>query len=353
MCIHDREREKANCQTDVKKESSSFTPWPTVRAQSVLPIQEDQRPKVSYRLNRLPLNPESSQGENKISDPSSGRFPSWLHRKMPRISALAVTESEIASKKLHTVCEEAKCPNLLECYSKKTATFLLLGNACTRACGFCDIDHKKELPSPDAEEPERISKTALALGLRHVVLTMVARDDLPDGGALHVVKTIQSLRRSIPTVTCEVLVSDFNGNFEAIQLICDESPEIYNHNLETVRNLSPKVRHTATYERSLQVLRFAKEQSRGRFQVKSGIMIGLGETEEEVYQALRDLHSNGVDIVTIGQYLQASQKKLPVREFVSLEKFERYKKYGESIGLRAVYASPFVRSSYNAELFIT
>ena len=339
---------------DLTPRVSSFTPFPLVKeSEGPFLKNEKERPSLYFRPNRLPVNPESGSSSNGAS---AGRFPSWLHRKMPRTSLLNITEDAISSKRLHTVCEEAKCPNLLECYSKKTATFLLLGRSCTRACGFCDIEHKKQLPPPDEDEPKRVVEAAVALGLKHVVLTMVARDDLSDGGAAHIVKTVQAIRRSIPEATCEVLVSDFNGNEEAIRIVCEEAPEIFNHNLETVMRLTPKVRHTATYARSLAVLQSAKkyalEQGTEGFQVKSGIMVGLGETEEEVCAALFDLHTHGVDIVTIGQYLQASQRKLPVKEFVTMESFEKYRQYGLSIGIKAVYSAPFVRSSYNAALFV-
>lgn len=322
---------------DHKKESTLFSPLPQVRS--------ERASSLLYIKNRLPEKPVETIA-------ARGRFPSWLHREIHKGFSLKETVQEIKGSRLHTVCEEAKCPNILECYSKKTATFLLLGGACTRACGFCDIAHSTNLPPPDREEPARVALSAKSLGLSHVVLTMVARDDLSDGGALHVANTIAAIRKEIPEATCEVLVSDFLGNIDSLNIVLEAKPEIWNHNIETVERLSSRVRHTATYERSLFVLSYVQKNIHKRGRVKSGLMVGLGETEEELFQALRDLRKSGVDIVTIGQYLQASQKKLSVKEFVSPLQFEKYKKYGESIGILHVYSGPFVRSSYNAALFV-
>ena len=321
-------------------DTSSFLPLPVVRKEKAVSSTG------SYRLNRLPIKPLEEEKNAR------GRFPSWLHREMPKGITLFETSQEIGKSRLHTVCEEAKCPNLLECYSKKTATFLLLGRSCTRACGFCNIHHSKELPPPDKDEPFRIAESAKALGLNHIVLTMVARDDLSDGGAQHIVETIKAIRASMSHATCEVLISDFMGNEGALDIVLQEAPEICNHNLETVRRCTSRVRHTATYDRSLHILKLAKEKGLEGTLTKSGIMLGLGETEEEVYETLRDLQKASVDIVTIGQYLQASQKKLPVASFVTPEQFTVYEVYGRSIGIPVVYSGPFVRSSYNASLFV-
>lgn len=285
--------------------------------------------------SKLPENPA----------PGKGRFPEWLHRKLPRGSTLFETNKTMRKAALFTVCEEAKCPNRLECFSKKTATFLACGSACTRACGFCDIDFAKNPLPLDPDEPHRIAEASATLGLKHVVITMVARDDLEDQGAGHIAKIITAVREKISGVTIEVLTSDFSGDLNALDIVLEAKPEIFNHNIETVRALSPRVRHKATYDRTLHVLKGAKE--RGAV-VKSGIMVGLGETEEQVEETLRDLHAAQCDIVTIGQYLQASKNKLRVHRFVTPEEFARYKTYGEGLGIRHVYSGPFVRSSYNA-----
>ncbi len=298
----------------------------------------DSTPSVKLKiLNRLPDNPEAEEG----------RFPSWLHRTIPRGGELFQTGSIVKKYRLNTVCEEAKCPNRLHCYSNKTATFLALGSACTRNCGFCDIDFTKQPLPPEADEPERIALSVQELGLKHVVVTMVARDDLADGGAAHMGEIIKAIREKNPGCGVEVLTSDFNGNFDALGQVLKFHPEVFNHNIETVRSLSPRVRHKATYDRTLQVLRFARDSGDVSF-VKSGLMVGLGETREEVFETLRDLQEAGCHIVTIGQYLQANRKKLLVKSFVPPEEFKRYEEYGQNIGILQMYAGPFVRSSFNA-----
>lgn len=294
------------------------------------------------KLNILPDNPDEE---------AKGRFPSWLHRKLPKGNEIFQTNQILEKYKLNTVCEEAKCPNRLECFTKKTATFLALGKECTRNCGFCDIDFSKTPKAPEADEPIRIAHSVKELGLRHVVITMVARDDLPDQGAHHIGAIIREIRLLNPEVTIEVLTSDFSGNFDALDLVLQEKPEIFNHNIETVRSLSPRIRHKAEYDRTLSVLRHAKD-SQLSFYVKSGIMLGLGESREEVEETLRDLKQAGCDIATIGQYLQASRTKLRVKAFIPPEDFKHYETYGLSLGFKYVYAGPFVRSSYNASLFV-
>ncbi len=299
----------------------------------------DPKPKVKQkkRLNVLPENPEKKEG--------IGRFPSWLHRKLPKGGNLLKTEDAVRGSRLHTVCEEAKCPNRLQCWSQKTATFLVLGKECTRACGFCDIDFSKTPNPPEEDEPIRIASSVKELGLRHVVITMVARDDLIDKGASHLAKIIKEIRKEVPSATIEVLTSDLSGDEQAIRTVLSEKPEIFNHNIETVRELTPRVRHKATYDRTLQVLSAAK----GHCIVKSGLMVGLGETEEMVKQTICDLKEAGCDIVTIGQYLQANHKKLLVKAFITPEEFKRYEDFGHSIGIKHMYCGPFVRSSFNAE----
>ncbi len=271
----------------------------------------------------------------------------WLHRKLPSGNALWKTQDVLAENRLPTVCEEAKCPNLLECWSKKTATFLAMGKTCTRSCGFCDIDFSKQPKPLEADEPQRLAASVAKLGLKHVVITMVARDDIPDGGAEHLAEIIRTVRAKNAGVTIEVLTSDFHGSLEALQTVLNEKPEIFNHNIETVRALTPRVRHRATYERTLSLLRAVREYSKECY-VKSGLMVGLGESDEQVRETIRDLKEAGCQIITIGHYLQANRHKLRVKNFVSPAQFDAYAQYGKSIGIDHIYAGPFVRSSYNA-----
>lgn len=274
-------------------------------------------------------------------------LPHWLHRNLPSKSEYSVTDNLINEKMLATVCEEAKCPNRFECYSKKTATFLLLGKTCTRACGFCEIGFSKTPPPLDPLEGKKVAESVTTLGLKHVVLTQVARDDLEDGGASSIVNTIREIRKANPSCTIEVLTSDLQANMDAIDSIFAQKPEIFNYNVETVRRLTPKVRHKATYERTLTILKRAKKMLPDSF-IKSGLMLGLGEEDYEIEETLQDLHAIGIDIVTIGQYLKPSKRKLSVKEYVHPEKFDSWKIKGEQIGIPFVYAGPYVRSSYNA-----
>ncbi len=306
--------------------------------------------KPKRRLNVLPANPEDQHNEKAVGP---GRFPSWLHRKLPKGSELKQTGQIINQHRLHTVCEEAKCPNLLECWSKKTATFLVMGKECSRNCGFCDIDFSKTPKPLEGDEPERVALSVKELGLKHVVITMVARDDLPDGGSQHLAKVIEEIRRCNDEVTIEVLTSDFAGNAAALTTVLEAQPEIFNHNIETVRSLTPRVRHKATYERTLDVLKQAALQRvNPNMKIKSGLMVGLGETEEQVFETLRDLKSIGCDIVTIGQYLQPNRQKLMVKSFVHPDQFKKYEEFGLSIGIPYLYCGPFVRSSYNANVVL-
>jgi lipoic acid synthetase len=299
-------------------------------------MTSEERPK----LNKLPINPESYAAPR-------GRFPSWLHRNLPKGGNLSKTSGILAKYRLNTVCEEAKCPNRFECYSNKTATFLALGKACTRNCGFCDIDFDKTPKAPEADEPQRIALSVKELGLQHVVITMVARDDLPDGGASHIAAIIRTIRAECSGVSIELLTSDFSGEFSSIDTVLAESPDVFNHNIETVRALSPRVRHKATYDRTLSVLRYVKQSGKAHH-LKSGIMVGLGETPAQVEETLRDLRDAGCDIITIGQYLQANHRKLLVKEFVTPDQFKAYETLGYTLGIKQMYSGPFVRSSYNA-----
>lgn len=302
------------------------------------------------RLNIVPENPEKDREELVVGP---GRFPSWLHRKLPENSELLTTAKILSQNTLHTVCEEAKCPNLPECWTKKTATFLAMGKECTRNCGFCDIDFSRSPKNLEEDEPGRIADSVQALGLQHVVITMVARDDLSDGGAVHLSKIVDAIRRKVPNATIELLTSDFRGNFSALDIVLGSLPEIFNHNIETVRELTPRVRHTATYDRTLSVLSYAKiQRPRPEMLIKSGLMVGLGETKDQIKQTLEDLHSVGCDIVTIGQYLQADSRKLRVKAFIHPDEFKEYEEYGYSLGIPYIYAGPFVRSSYNANVVI-
>ncbi|MFY7843246.1 MAG: lipoyl synthase [Rhabdochlamydiaceae bacterium] len=276
-----------------------------------------------------------------------GRFPSYLHRSLPKGGQLFKTGQLIAKYGLNTVCEEAKCPNRFECYSKKTATFLALGKECTRNCGFCDIDFSKNPKQPDPNEPLHLALSVKELGLKHVVITMVARDDLLDGGARQMSLIVQEVRRINPHVTIELLTSDFGGDLTSLDIVLDASIDIFNHNIETTRSLTPRVRHKAQYDRTLTVLKYAKDSGKASF-VKSGLMVGLGESKEDVKETIKDLHEAGCDIITIGHYLQANHRKLLVKKFVSPEEFKDYENYGYSIGVKHMYCGPFVRSSYNA-----
>ena len=249
-------------------------------------------------------------------------------------------------KNLHTVCESARCPNLPECWSKKTATFMILGNTCTRSCGFCVINTGRG-EMVDAFEPANVAKVASDLGLKHVVVTSVARDDLKDEGAEQFARTIRALHHANPLTIVEVLTPDFKAKTELVRTVTEAQPEIYNHNVETVRRLQTVVRPQAKYERSLRVLKMVKELD-DRIYTKSGIMLGLGETHDEIVATLRDLRSVGVDAVTIGQYLRPTMRHLPVVEFVHPTRFAEYSKLGEEMGFAFVASAPFVRSSYNA-----
>ncbi|MEN9343706.1 MAG: lipoyl synthase [Chlamydiota bacterium] len=293
---------------------------------------------LSPKVNKLPIHTDSK---------ALGRFPSWLHRKLPPGKSAWDTSLLVEKYQLNTVCEEAKCPNRFECYSHHTATFLALGKHCTRNCGFCSIDFSKTPPPLAQDEPLRIALATKELGLKHVVITMVARDDLEDGGALQIAAIIRTIRQENPGVAIEVLTSDFEGKTSSIDLVLQERPEVFNHNIETVRALSPRVRHKATYERTLLVLRYAKSQNLCDH-IKSGLMVGLGETKDQVEETLLDLYQAGCSMVTIGQYLQSDHRKLLVKEFVTPEQFKAYELLAKKIGIEKVFSGPFVRSSYHA-----
>ncbi|MBX6772176.1 MAG: lipoyl synthase [Chloroflexi bacterium] len=272
--------------------------------------------------------------------------PDWLRVRFPTGPNYLDLKNIIRSRSLHTVCEEAHCPNIGECWEHRTATLMILGRICTRACRFCAVT--TGLPvGVDEAEPERVAEAVDEMGLRHAVITSVARDDLPDGGARIFAETIRAIRRRRPSCSVEVLIPDFGGSEEALRIVMDARPDILNHNIETVRRLQRKVRARAFYERSLEVLRRAKEMVPDAL-TKSGMMLGLGETREEIREALRDLRAVGCDIVTIGQYLQPSPFHLPIVRYVPPAEFAEIKAEGMAMGFRHVEAGPLVRSSYHA-----
>lgn len=277
-------------------------------------------------------------------------LPSWIKRRFPPQEEWERVQRLLQTLALHTVCESAHCPNLGECFRRGTATFLILGNVCTRSCRFCAVG--KGIPlSPDPEEPERVAEAAKRLCLKHVVVTSVTRDDLPDGGAGHFAATILAIRKALPQATVEVLVPDFQGSEEALDTVLAARPEVLNHNVETVPRLYPLVRPQADYARSLRLLERAKEKAPDIL-TKSGLMVGLGETRKEVEEVLRDLRKARCDIVTIGQYLRPSVHHLPVASYVPPEEFEYYREYALRLGFSGVASGPFVRSSYKAEEFV-
>ena len=278
------------------------------------------------------------------------RIPEWLRLKLPRSSAFTQTRGLIEELGLNTVCESAKCPNHWECWSKGTATFMIAGDRCTRACGFCAVNTSKPLPLEN-DEPNRVAEAVFRMKLKHVVITAVARDDLQDGGANHFRETIDAVRLRNPEIIIEVLVPDFLDKDDSLDMVLNAKPEIFNHNLETIRRLTPKVRSRANYERSLSVLKKVKERGEGNIYTKSGIMLGLGETESELFESLSDLRSANCDMLTLGQYLQPSLCHLPVFNYVTPSKFEEYGAKARDMGFMHVASGPMVRSSYHADEF--
>jgi len=272
--------------------------------------------------------------------------PDWIKVRLPSNPVFFSTKDLVSDLRLHTVCESAQCPNRWECWSGGTATFMIAGERCTRACGFCAVDTAKPLPLEE-DEPRRVAEGVKRLGLKHVVITAVARDDVPDGGADHFGRTIEAIRAAMPQVAIEVLVSDFNGKDSSIRRVLDAGPDIFNHNLETVERLTPAVRSRAKYRLSLDVLRRAKEMEPG-IATKSGVMLGLGETENELFEAMDDLREAGVQVLTLGQYLRPTPNHLPVVEYVSPEAFQLYGEIARKKGFTFVASAPLVRSSYHA-----
>ena len=274
--------------------------------------------------------------------------PKWLKVKLPTGQAYKAVRGITKSHNLHTICESGNCPNMGECWGAGTATFMILGNICTRSCGFCNVMTGRPLVV-DILEPKKVARSVQLMKIKHAVITSVDRDDLKDGGSSIWVETINEIRKENPETTMETLIPDFKGRLKDIQPIIDVAPEVVSHNIETVRRLTKKVRIQAKYDRSLDVLRYLNE---GGIKTKSGIMLGLGETEEEVVEAMHDLRKVGVSIMTIGQYLQPSKKHLSVFEFITPEQFKKYETIGLSLGFRHVESGPLVRSSYHAEKHI-
>lgn len=274
------------------------------------------------------------------------RLAPWLKKRLPLGDTVDHVRELMKGQKLHTVCESARCPNLGECWSRKAATFMIMGDICTRTCRFCTVPKGKPLPL-DPDEPEHVAEAAARLALNHVVVTSVDRDELPDQGAGHFAQTIRSIRARMPNAVIEVLTPDFRGDEHLIDVVADAEPSIFNHNLETVPRLYPRVRPGAGYERSLELLKHVKERRPEQF-TKSGLMLGLGEEKEELDQVLQDLRAHGVDILTLGQYLRPSLAQLPVERFVPPEEFDDWTVRGKELGFLSVASGPFVRSSYNA-----
>lgn len=274
--------------------------------------------------------------------------PKWLRVKLPTGENYRKVRALVDEHKLHTICESGSCPNMGECWGEGTATFMILGNICTRSCGFCAVQTGKPLEA-DPYEPGRVAHSVKTMGVKHAVITSVDRDDLKDGGAEIWAQTVRAVRHQSPGTTMETLIPDFAGKWENLQYIIDVAPEIVSHNLETVRRLTKQVRIQAKYDRSLEVLFRLKK---GGMRTKSGVMLGLGETREEVIETMEDLRSVQVDILTLGQYLQPTPKHLPVHEFITPEQFDEYRVMGLEMGFRYVESGPLVRSSYHAEKHI-
>jgi len=282
-----------------------------------------------------------------------GRLPAWLRKPAVHHESVMELKRELRALNLHTVCESARCPNMQECFHRGQATFMILGNLCTRGCGFCSVPKGNPLKREfvlDPLEPDNTARQAAAMGLRYVVITSVNRDDLEDGGSRHFAKTVEAVRRELPGATVEVLTPDFEGNLDAVARVLDAGPHVFNHNMETVARLYSRVRPQANYRQSLEVLRFAR-QHRPSALTKSGLMVGLGESGAEVRELLRDLREEGAtDVATIGQYLQPTRRNLPVAKYVTPAEFDSYRDFGLSLGFRMVFSGPFVRSSYMADL---
>ncbi|MYL84766.1 lipoyl synthase [Desulfovibrio aerotolerans] len=292
----------------------------------------------------------SNEPSSPRSNASFARKPSWLRRPLPQGPAFTRTQSLLRDLRCNTVCDGANCPNRMECYQRGVAAFLILGRVCTRNCAFCKIS--PGAPEPvDPQEPDRVAQAAARLGLGHVVVTSVSRDDLPDGGAGHFAAVLGALRRTLAASTLEVLIPDFGGDAASLQTVLDARPDVLNHNLETVPELYAAIRPRAVYARSLALLERAKKNAAPGL-TKSGLMLGLGETPQQIRRVLADLAAVGCDIVTIGQYLAPSARHAPIDRYVTPEEFDAWAAYGATLGIPRMHCAPLVRSSYNAGLFV-
>ena len=292
-----------------------------------------------------PSAEKSVEKNNQVNPLQKPKKPKWLRVKLPTGETYKEVRNIVSEHKLHTICESGNCPNMGECWGAGTATFMILGNICTRSCGFCAVSTGRP-EEVDVFEPARVAQSVKLMGVKHAVITSVDRDDLPDGGAEIWAMTVRAIRRQSPETTLETLIPDFMGKWENMQKIIDVAPEIVSHNLETVRRLTKQVRIQAKYDRSLEALRRLKK---GGMRTKSGVMLGLGEYDQEVIETMEDLRAVNVDILTLGQYLQPTEKHLPVAEFITPDKFNEYKEIGLEMGFKYVESGPLVRSSYHAE----
>ena len=285
------------------------------------------------------------------SQPAGPRLPGWLRKNTTHFQSVHALKIELRRLNLHTVCESARCPNMHECFARGAATFMILGNLCTRGCGFCSVPkgspHKREF-SLDPNEPANVARMAASLNLRYIVITSVNRDDLDDGGSHHFAETVRAVRQALPGARVEVLTPDFCGSLDSVARVLDAHPDVFNHNMETVAHLYRRVRPQANYRQSLDVLQFAKRYRRDTL-TKSGLMVGLGEKPAEVEQLLRDLRASDVDVATIGQYLQPTRRNRPVAEYITPAQFDAYRDFGLSLGFKMVFSGPLVRSSYMAD----
>jgi lipoyl synthase len=285
--------------------------------------------------------------EGSAQPPESHPRPSWLRVRFPGGSNYQDVKQIMRSRGLHTVCESARCPNMGECWEHRTATFMILGNICTRACGFCAVPSGKPAAPPDEAEPDRVAEAAEQMGLRYAVVTSVNRDDQPDGGAAIFARTITEIRRRVPGCKVEVLIPDFRGHWPALETLMAARPDVLNHNIETVPRLYRQVRKGAVYERSLELLRRAREMA-PEIPTKTGMMLGLGETREEVLQTMEEIAAQGAHILTLGQYLQPTPEHLPIERYVHPDEFAEFKRLGAPMGFKHIESGPLVRSSYHA-----
>ena len=309
-------------------------------------FQGDVPRRIAFEFKQM-ATPFTILSNNATPPPSSHPRPSWLRVKHFGGQNYQELKRIMRTLELHTVCESARCPNMGECWEHRTATFMILGNICTRACGFCAVPSGKPLGPPEEDEPERVAEAAERMGLRYAVVTSVNRDDQPDGGAAIFARTISKIRERVPGCRVEVLIPDFRGDWQALETVMTARPDVLNHNIETVPRLYRAVRKGAVYERSLELLHRAG-QLMPEAATKTGMMLGLGETREEVLQAMTEIAAQGTHILTLGQYLQPTAEHLPIERYVHPDEFAEYKRLGETMGFKHVEAGPLVRSSYHA-----